>query len=101
MDPNEVLARIVRAADSSISFVVTEIGARAMGGPGEPFHQLPTLYPGSRVVAFEVDEEACVTQNRSAKEGIRYYPYALGKEDVSVHGCQFTVFGSPTNIENR
>lgn len=69
---------IVREAEPSLSFTMLEIGALPIGGQQEPFHLLLDLFPESRIIAFEVDKDLCDQLNQKAKQGIRYFPVALG-----------------------
>ena len=49
-----------------------------MGGKVEPFYQLLDVFPGSKMVAFEVDSNLCEQQNKNAKPGLQYFPVAFG-----------------------
>jgi FkbM family methyltransferase len=75
------LAAVVRKAEPSLKFTMLEVGAVPLGGEREPFHWLLELFPGSRVIAFEVDAGVCASLNERAPVGMRYYPTALGRRD--------------------
>jgi len=77
----EQLARVVREVDPGLTFTTVEIGARPLEGETEPAHRLLDLFPGSRVIAFELDKELCAQLNRKAKRGLQYYPVALGRTE--------------------
>lgn len=74
------LADIIKDVDNSIKYNMLEIGALPIGGKGEPFHKFIDLFPGSKVIAFEVDRELCDKLNKEAKPGFTFYPIALGKD---------------------
>lgn len=74
-----MLTKLLAAYGLKPRFMMIEIGARPVTGPAEPFHALLKAFPGSRNIAFEVDEELCQTLNRNAASGMEFYPKALGK----------------------
>ncbi len=76
-----MLGEIVREAAGPLSFTILEIGALPLDGEEEPFSQLLNIFPGSRIIAFEVDATLCEELNRKAKPGITYYPMALGRTE--------------------
>ena len=73
------LAAVLHEAQWELEFTVLDIGAREIHGESEPFYRLLSHFPGSRVVAFEPDKALCRSQNASAREGVTYYPRALGR----------------------
>jgi FkbM family methyltransferase len=75
------LARVVLEAQPQLAFTTLEIGALPLEGQGEPAHQLLDAFPGSRVIAFELDKQLCAELNRKAKPGMRFYPAALGRTE--------------------
>lgn len=75
------LAKLVLKYEDSLTFTVLEIGALPMGSEPEPFHQLLDLFPGSQILAFEVETELCEKLNKEAKPGIKYYATALGRAE--------------------
>jgi len=59
-----MLEEILKVKGVALRFTMLEAGAVPLtGSGGEPFHRLPKLFPGSCVLALEVDEEACKTLN--------------------------------------
>jgi FkbM family methyltransferase len=75
----EHLASLIHATNAELSFTLLEIGALRIGDSSESFYQLVDLFPGSRVIGFEVDEDVCAEMNAKAKAGVRYFPHALGR----------------------
>jgi len=75
------LARVALEAQPQLAFTTLEIGALPLEGQTEPAHQLLDAFPGSRVLAFELDKQLCAELNRKARRGIRFYPVALGKAE--------------------
>jgi FkbM family methyltransferase len=73
------LATIITQQHRPLTFTLIEIGARPVEGQQEPFHAILDAFPGSRVVAFELDEELCAELNRKANPGVQFYPAALGR----------------------
>ena len=58
-----------------------EIGGVPLGGPQEPFYQLLEFFPGSKIIAFEVDKELCDDLNNKSNGDIVFYPMALGSKE--------------------
>ena len=75
------LASAALEAQPQLAFTVLEIGALPLEGQAEPAHQLLEVFPGSRIIAFEIDKQLCAELNRKAKRGMRFYPAALGKTE--------------------
>lgn len=75
------LAELILQYEHSITFTILEIGAVPLGGNPEPFYQLIDLFPGSQIIAFEVDADLCEKLNGEAKPGIKYFPTALGSTE--------------------
>lgn len=75
------LCREIRSIYPSLQFSILEIGAVPPSKKSsEPFHQLLTEFPGSKVHAFEVDEDVCSRLNANAITGMKYYATALGSK---------------------
>ncbi len=74
------LADLIRRHDDTLRFTVLEIGAAPMGDV-EPFYRLLDLFPGSQVIAFEVDREVCEKLNRESRPEIRFFATALGRTE--------------------
>lgn len=79
MDAIKVLSEVLREAGHALRFTMFEVGALPMGE--EPFHRLPALFPGSRIIAFEPDESLCEAQNKSSRAGVTFYATALGRTE--------------------
>jgi FkbM family methyltransferase len=77
---NDPLVRIISETVNSLTFNILEIGALPLGAK-EGFHGLLEAFPGSRVIAFEVDPELCENLNKKAPKGLKYYPVALGRAE--------------------
>lgn len=75
------IAQSIRNSYGDLIFTIFEIGAVPIDGAEEPFHDFPTIFPGSRVIAFELNKEQCNKLNNSAKPGIEYFPIALGRKN--------------------
>lgn len=78
---NDELVRIIRQTANQLTFNVLEIGALPIEGHPEPFHSLLTMFPGSRVNAFEVDPDLCKRLNDKAINGLVYHSIALGRKE--------------------
>ena len=79
------LCKIISKISPSLSFTIFEIGALPVEGQEEPFHSLVDYFPGSQIIAFEIDKTLCKELNKKAKPGMKYYPAALGyKEEQRV-----------------
>jgi FkbM family methyltransferase len=81
MDAISLFSQVLRDANRPLTFNIFEIGARAIHAQEEPFYRLLTLFPGSTIAAFEPDEELCAKKNASPREGVVYFPFALGKAE--------------------
>ena len=77
----KILGKMVREVASNLSFRILEIGARPMTRHKEPFYQFIDIFPGSQIIAFEVDKEICHQLNKKAQLGVTYYPVALGRTE--------------------
>jgi FkbM family methyltransferase len=77
---NELLkktADVVKSAEIDVSFTLIEVGALAVGST-EPFYELLDYFPSSRIIGFEIDELVCTKMNSESREGVEYFPFALG-----------------------
>jgi FkbM family methyltransferase len=81
MVPLNTLAEVIKAADRDLKLTMMEIGAAQVGDVKEPFRALLDAFPGSQIVAFELDKQLCANLNRTGPRGIRYYPVALGRRE--------------------
>ena len=77
----KAFADIILESIGSISFRILEIGAAQYAEQSESFYQLLDLFPGSEVIAFEIDQQLCDEQNKTAQQGIRFFPVALGRTE--------------------
>jgi len=73
------LGEIIKEVADNLSFTILEIGAVPLEGQVEPFHNLLDIFPGSKIIAFEIDKNLCEQLNKKAKPGLKYYPVALGR----------------------
>jgi len=64
-----------------LKFNILEIGALQVEKSKEPFYELLRYFPFSKIIGFEVDKAVCDKMNLTAKSGIKYYPYALGRNN--------------------
>ena len=78
---NKLLAEKVQDIEPKLSFTILEIGALPLEGKQEPFYQLLDIFPDSKIIAFEVDEELCDQLNNKARTGIKFFPIALGRTE--------------------
>ena len=78
-NPISILTEIIKQNNIDLSFNIIEIGAVQMTDTQEPFYQLLNHFPSSNIIGFELDKEVCSKMNASAKKGVKYYPFALGK----------------------
>ena len=74
----EKFLELIRKFNESLKFEIVEIGAHPHGAQQERFHMLLDFFPGSKIYAFEVDKEECIKLNETTKDGLKFYPYALG-----------------------
>jgi FkbM family methyltransferase len=74
---------LVKSFNKSLKFEIIEVGAHPYGGKEELFYRLLDFFPNSKVNAFEIDETECQKLNKLSKNGVQFFPYALGyKEEV-------------------
>jgi len=82
----DALGQLITEVAPPVTFRIMEIGAAQITGQPEPFYQLLELFPGSEIIAFEVDDRMCDGLNAQAQTGVRYYPVALGEREET---CPF------------
>ena len=75
------LKNIIESIESNITFNMLEIGSLDINQPEDPFYQLLDLFPGSKLIGFEVNEEDCRKMNNEARPGAEFYPVALGEKN--------------------
>ena len=76
-----MLVEILKDKGVNLRLTMLEVGAVPLTGEGEPFHRLLEAFPGSRVMAFEVDEVECKKLNDKAPPGMEFYAQALGRTE--------------------
>jgi len=72
---------LAKKYDENLQFNIADIGAHPYALKEEPYHMFLDHFPGSKVFAFDIDEQECQKLNSNAKEGLKFYPYALGKKN--------------------
>lgn len=83
-DVLETLATLVRDQDPQLRFTLLNVGAVPLGEQqAEPFYSLIDLFPGTRVIGFELEESVCNAMNAMAQPGETYFPIALGAKNES------------------
>ncbi len=87
MDPISLFAQVLHDARRHLKFNILEIGAREIHAEEEPFYRLLTLFPGSSIAAFEPDEALCARQNETPRDGVTYFPFALGRTEETRAFC--------------
>lgn len=73
------LVEFIKKTNIDINFKIIEIGALQIQDQKEPFYELLDYFPSSKIIGFEIEKEVCEKMNSNSREGINYYPYALGK----------------------
>ena len=81
MPPPTKLANAIRDIENNLTFTIMEIGAAPLADRKEPFHDLLNAFPGSQLIAFELDKQLCADLNRKSPRGMRYFPVALGRTE--------------------
>ncbi len=77
-----MLEEILKDKGVNLKLTMLEVGAIPLGSDAkEPFHHFLTTFPGSRVIAFEVDKEECDRLNKIAPPGIEFHAQALGRAE--------------------
>lgn len=75
------LGKIIRKVYGPLIFTILDIGALPIEGANVPFYQLLDVFPGSKIIAFELGENVCDALNKEARTGLTYYPVALGRNE--------------------
>ena len=76
-----ILVELVKQSNISLTFKLIEVGALKIQDQDEPFYELLDYFPSTKIIGFEIDKEICEKMNSQAKEGVKYYPHALGKDN--------------------
>jgi len=75
------LANLILTYEESLTFTILEVGAVPLGGAPEPFYQLLDIFPGSQIIAFEVDKDLCEKLNKTSRPDVKFYATALGRTE--------------------
>lgn len=75
------LSDLIRKHEGSLTFNILEIGAVPLGGEPERFYQLLDLFPGSQIIAFEVDKYLCEQLNKTSRPDVKFFATALGRTE--------------------
>lgn len=75
------LGELIHEMYRPLSFTILEIGAAPSEDQPEASHQLLEIFPGSKIIAFEIDEQLCEELNKKAQPGLKFYPAALGEKE--------------------
>ena len=75
------LVEFVKQTNININFKIIEIGALQVQDNKEPFYELLDYFPSTKIIGFEIEKEICEKMNSQAKEGVKYYSHALGKDN--------------------
>ncbi len=73
------LVEFIKQTNIDINFNIVEIGALQVQDNKEPFYELLDYFPSTKIIGFEIEKEVCEKMNSQSQEGVKYYPYALGK----------------------
>ena len=79
----QVTVDLIKDINIDICFTLLEVGAVKISEEEEPFYELLDYFPSSKIVGFEIDKEVCDKMNLSARDGVKYYPHALGEFNES------------------
>ena len=77
--PLSTLVEFVKERNINLNFNIIEIGALQVQDKKEPFYELLDYFPSTKIIGFEIEKEVCDKMNSRAREGVKYYQYALGK----------------------
>jgi FkbM family methyltransferase len=72
-------ADVIKDINIDICFTLLEVGAVQISEEEESFYELLDYFPSSKIIGFEIDKEVCDKMNLSARDGVKYYPHALGE----------------------
>lgn len=73
------LVNIIKKTNIDFSFKIIEIGALQIQDQKEPFYELLDHFPSSKIIGFEIEKDVCEKMNANSRQGVKYYPLALGK----------------------
>ena len=72
---------LLKQSNISLNFKIIEVGALKIQDQDEPFYELLDYFPSTKIIGFEIEKEICEKMNSQAKEGVKYYSHALGKDN--------------------
>ena len=76
-----ILVELLKQSNISLDFKIIEVGALKIQDQDEPFYELLDYFPSTKIIGFEIEKEICEKMNSQAKEGVKYYSHALGKDN--------------------
>ena len=76
-----LLVELLKQSNISLNFKIIEVGALKIQDQDEPFYELLDYFPSTKIIGFEIEKEICEKMNSQAKEGVKYYSHALGKDN--------------------
>jgi len=76
-----ILVKLLKQSNISLNFKIIEVGALKIQDQDEPFYELLDYFPSTKIIGFEIEKEICEKMNSQAKEGVKYYSHALGKDN--------------------
>ena len=76
-----ILVELLKQSNISLNFKIIEVGALKIQDQDEPFYELLDYFPSTKIIGFEIEKEICEKMNSQAKEGVKYYSHALGKDN--------------------
>lgn len=74
-----MLTDVIHNISESITFTIMDLGSRPVGAPKEHFYALADLFPGSRIIAIDVDQESGEQSDKQSV--VTYYPAFLGRAE--------------------
>ncbi len=80
-NPIKILADLILKHEGSLTFNILEVGAVPLEKTPEPFYQLLDIFPGSQIIAFEVDKNLCEKLNDTSRPDIKFFATALGNTE--------------------
>lgn len=72
------LVNTTKTINGDIKFTLIEVGAARYVKSKEPFYELLDYFPSSEIIGFEVNPDTCDRMNKTARNGVKYYPHAFG-----------------------
>ena len=69
----------IKQVKNNLEFSIIEVGSLKVEDSKDPYYELLDYFPSSKIFGFEIEKETCEKMNSSARKGVSYYPFALGK----------------------